>query len=283
MPNETNQAGIRVTQYQILAGGTRSPVTGTIVDEAVVSIFANGQEIATMMATPRDQEYLAVGYLFTEGLIDRPEDVLNVSLAPNRSCVDVLLAKKEIALPPRRVLTSGCGKGVTYSTYGDVTAPQPGGAPRLEPLSSELRISPTQLQSWMQAMQRASHLHQEAGGIHAAGLASFEGLIIVMEDIGRHNTLDKLAGYCLLNGIDPAHHVLLTTGRISSEMINKSLRMQLPVVASLTSPTWLSVERANVYNLTLVGYVRRRGIRVYTHPERIEFTGDGHESSSHQD
>jgi FdhD protein len=270
MSNETNQAGLHPVEYRLLAGGKWSSVTGSIVDEALISIFANGKEIATMMATPRDHEYLAVGYLFTEGLINQREDVLNVSMAPNRTCVDVLLTKKEISLPPRRVLTSGCGKGVTYSRYPDEAALDPGGVALPKPVNSDLRISAARLQSLMQAMQQASTLHRQAGGIHAAGLASLDGSVVVMEDIGRHNTLDKLAGYCLLNDIFPAHHVLLTTGRISSEMINKALRMRVPVVASLTSPTSLSIERAEAFNLTLAGYVRGHRMRVYTHPERIE-------------
>jgi FdhD protein len=283
MRHETNQSGVRTTRYRLLAGGEWSSVTGPIIEEALVSIFANGQEIATMMATPRHHECLAVGYLFTEGLISRREDVLNVSLAPNRSCVDVLLARKEIALPPRRILTSGCGRGITYSSYPDEDRSQPGGVARPGPVTSDLEVSPDCLQSLMRTMQKASPLHQEAGGIHAAGLGSRDGLVVVMEDIGRHNTLDKLAGYCLLNGIDPTDHVLLTTGRISSEMVNKALRMGLPVVASLTSPTSLAVERAEADNLTLVGYVRGHRLRVYTHPERIELAGEAHETTNDQD
>jgi FdhD protein len=283
MPNETNHSGVCAASYQEYADGKWSSATGSIVEETVVSIFANGQEIATMMATPRHQEYLAIGYLFTEGILDRREDILTVSLAPNRSCVDVLLAKKEITLPPRRILTSGCGKGVTYSSYPDRADSRLDGVVGLQPVISDLRISPAQLQSMMQAMQEASNLHRQAGGIHAAALASLGGVVAVMEDIGRHNTLDKLAGYCLLNGLDPAGHVLLTTGRISSDMVGKALRMRVPVVASLTSPTMLSIERGEAYNLTIVGYVRGRRLRAYTHPERVEFTGEGHETSSHQD
>jgi FdhD protein len=283
MSNETDEAGIRPIHYQIVAAGEWSSGTGNIVEEAPVSIFANGQEIATMMATPRHQEYLAVGYLFTEGLIDRPEDVLGASLAPNRSCVDVLLTKDEISMPPQRILTSGCGKGVTYSWHPDETAgpTDRGAGPR--PVDSALTVSPARLRSLMQAMQQASHLHQRAGGIHAAGLASCDELVAVMEDIGRHNTLDKLAGYCLLNGIDPADLLLLTTGRTSSEMVKKAIRMQLPIIASLSSPTSLAVERAREYKLTLVGYVRGHRMRVYTHPERLQASGDGHETPNHQD
>jgi FdhD protein len=275
--NEIDPPGAHVTRYQVLAGSEWSSVTGAVIQETLVSIFANGQEIATMMATPQHQEYLAVGYLFTEGLIHSQADILHVSLAPNRSCVDVLLKKQEIALPPRRVLTSGCGKGVTYMSYSDATTSGTSEIAQVTPATSDLQITPEQIQCLVQAMQQASHLHRRAGGVHAAALASPSGLVTVMEDIGRHNTLDKLAGYCLLNDIESADHILLTTGRISSEMVHKALRMQLPVIASLTSPTSLSVDRAEAWNLTLIGYVRPHRMHVYTHPERLVRTGDHNE------
>ena len=274
MHNETKPAGTSTARYRLLIDGKWSSVTGVVVQEALVSVFANGQEIASMMATPQHQECLAVGYLFTEGLIDTRAEIVHASLAPNRTCVDVLLAKKQITLPPRRVLTSGCGKGVTYASYPAESPPGTGDTPVIRPVTSDLRITPDQLQSLVKAMQQASHAYRHAGGVHAAALASPAELVVIMEDIGRHNTFDKLAGYCLLNDLEPAGHILLTTGRISSEMVHKALRMRLPIIASLTSPTSLSVERAEDWNLTLVGYVKPNRMRVYTHPERIVGTGD---------
>jgi FdhD protein len=277
MHNETQNAGLQLTQYRVLAGDQWSSVAGSIVEEAVVSVFANGKEVATMMATPHQQEYLAIGYLYTEGFISSREDILDVSVAPNRSCVDVLLRNQEIIVPPRPVFTSGCGKGVTFAQFPGAAVPAADTTMRPTQVTSQLKVSPDRLHSLMQSMQQSSPLHRQAGGIHAAALASEDGLVVVMEDIGRHNTLDKLAGYCLMNGFDPAGHILLTTGRISSEMVNKAIVMRLPVIASLTSPTTLSVERAEAYNLTLVGYVRGRRMSVYSHPERLEGRGVRHE------
>jgi FdhD protein len=281
--DKTNPAGICDVQYQVITGGQWLSIAGAIVEESIVSIFANGKEIANMMATPQHQEYLAVGYLYTEGLINNRQEILAVNLAPNGTCVDVLLSHSEIALPPRRVLTSGCGSGVTFASHQQDVSPSEGDVAQPNRLTSEATALPSDIRRFVRDLQQASQLHRRAGGIHAAGLATQSGLAVVMEDIGRHNTLDKVAGYCLMNGIDPTGHTLLTTGRISSDMVNKALRMQLPIIASLTSPTSLAVERAHTYNLTLVGYVRGRRMRVYTHPERIQPRGETDEHSEDQD
>lgn len=212
-----------------------------------------------MMASPKQHRELAAGYLFNEGFINRPDEILSVELAPNQSCVDVWLRGKTIVLPTSPIHTSGCGKGTTFA---DV---QP-----LPPLDYELSISHRQLVDLMHQLQEKAHLYHQARGIHAAGLASPTQLIMVAEDIGRHNTLDKLAGRCLLEGIDPSGQILLTTGRISSEMISKARRMGLPLVASRSSPTSLSVRRAERWHITVVGYLRPERMQVYCHPERLQ-------------
>jgi len=230
-----------------------------MIEESFISIFVNGRELVTMMATPQQQEHLAVGYLFTEGLIAHRDDVLDVSLAPNQTCVDVWLKKNDLTLPQRRILTSGCGKGTTFDNN----------TVQLPPLNSNLRLTHQQLAHLMRELQENAHLYRQARGVHAAGLANSSGLVMLAEDVGRHNTLDKLAGRCLLEGIDSDDHILLTTGRISSEMLNKARRMRVPLVASLTSPTSLSIRRAEKWNVTIVGYLRPERMRVYTHPDKV--------------
>ncbi len=244
--------------YDVFRRGLWTTTTGHVIEEAYVSIFVNGQELVTIMATPRQQEYLAVGYLLTEGIITHRNDLLDVSLAPNQTCVDVWL-RKELALPQRRILTSGCGKGTTFDTL----------SPHLPPLVSNLRMTHGQLVDRLGELQEQAQLYRRARGVHAAGLATQSALTMWTEDAGRHNTLDKLAGRCLLEEIDPSGHVLLTSGRISSDMISKVRRMNIPLVASRTSPTSLSVLWAERWNITVVGYLRPDRMHVYTHPERL--------------
>jgi FdhD protein len=244
--------------YQVYRRGRWSTASGSVIQESTVCIFVNGRELVTMMATMQEQEELAAGFLFTEGIVTRREDILGISLAPNRTCVDVWLTKSELDLPQRRILTSGCGKGMTFDQSSDLT-----------PLNSDLILSHGELALLMRELQSRAILYHQARGVHAAGLASRSGLVMLTEDVGRHNTLDKLAGRCLLEGVNPKDHILLTTGRVSSEMMNKARRMEIPLVASRTSPTSLSIRRAEEWKITLVGYLRPQQMRVYAYPERL--------------
>ena len=121
----------------------------------------------------------------------------------------------------------------------------------------------------MKELSDAAALYNRAGGIHTAALAEGEELLFTTEDIGRHNTLDKITGICLRQGQPTRDRILLTSGRVSSEMINKVARMGIPIVISRTSPTSLSVQLAQAWGITLIGYTRRRSFRVYATAERI--------------
>jgi FdhD protein len=115
----------------------------------------------------------------------------------------------------------------------------------------------------------SQQLYRTSGGVHTSALCDGQRIQIVAEDIGRHNTLDKIAGRCLLEGISLPRRILLTTGRISSEMLQKSARLKASIVISRTSPSSLSIELAQKWGITLIGYARRNRFNIYTHPERI--------------
>jgi FdhD protein len=234
-------------------------VEGEVIEEAFVSIFVNGQELATIMSTPRDQDKLALGFLRNENIISGLDDVRAVHVCPSGGCVDVWLRNAQFQPPQKRILTSGCGGGVTFSDLAETQEPLPAGP----------NLPPAALFELMVEMQQRGTLYARSRGVHTAGLADGLRLAAVAEDVGRHNTVDKLRGDFLLRGLDPAGHILLTTGRISSEMISKAARMGCPIVASRTSPTSMSVRLAREWNVTLCGYVRRGRMNVYAHPERL--------------
>ncbi len=121
----------------------------------------------------------------------------------------------------------------------------------------------------MKKLHLGAHLYQRARGIHTAAFADSGDLMLQVEDIGRHNCLDRLAGAALRSKIDTRDRILLSSGRISSEMINKARRLQTPIVCSRTSPTSLSVALAEAWGITLVAYLRQDRMRIYTHPERL--------------
>ena len=239
-------------------------VDGEVIAEAIISIYVNGVELATIMATPQEQDLLALGFMKNEGLIESLSEVELVHVSKAGCCVDLWLNRPFIK-PERVIITSGCGGGVTFDD------PSTG----VEPLISDLRIEPSLLHQMFRKLQPPNSLYARSRGVHAAGLLDpeKEELLAIVEDVGRHNTIDKLTGCCLVHGIDPRGKVLLVTGRTSSEMLRKAARMGCPITASRTSPTSLSVEMARAWNITLVGYVRSGRLRVYSHPERLRSDG----------
>ncbi|MDX1664663.1 MAG: formate dehydrogenase accessory sulfurtransferase FdhD [Candidatus Promineifilaceae bacterium] len=245
--------------YLSLGGGSPQWVEGHVVVESQTCISVNGEELATFMCSPHDLEQMALGFLFNEGLIKRMDDVRALHLSQSRTCVDVWLHNLEVELPVRAIITAGCGGGVTFD---DLSA-------RHEPLRSDLTVTPEQVAALMREVHLGAELYQRARGIHTAALADDERLLIQVEDIGRHNCLDRLAGAALQAGLPTADRILLSSGRISSEMLTKARRLQAPVVCSRTSPTSLSVALAEAWGITVVGYLRQNRMRVYTHPERL--------------
>jgi len=262
--------GIVKLAYHEYRGDWRA-VDEDVIEEGFVSIFVNGEELATVMCSPREQDRLALGFLCNEGIIDAIDDVRALHICPSGACVDVWLRRHDFVRPQRLILTSGCGGGVTFDDLSKT----------IEPLDSPLTLAPGRLFELMGAMQQSGSLYARARGVHTSALADGERLRVVAEDVGRHNTIDKLRGACLLEGIDPRGMILLCTGRISSEMINKAARMGCPMVASRTSPTSLSVRLAREWNITLAGYVRRDSMNVYAHPRRLNGDARATEDQGH--
>ena len=246
--------------YEVNKDGDKVQKDGEVIEEALISIYVNGIELATIMATPQEQDLLALGFLKNEGLIEKLDEVEVLYVSQVGCCVDVWL-NRSFEKPERTFITSGCGGGVTFID------PEMG----IEPLVSAIRVGPEQLQQAFRKLQPPNSLYARARGVHAAGLFDpiSNELHAFVEDIGRHNTIDKLTGCCLKHGIETSERVLLVTGRISSEMMRKAAIMGCPIIASRSSPTSLSVQMAQAWGITRVGYVRQRSMRVYSHEGRI--------------
>lgn len=266
MPEQTDEqvtgAGALPVRYISLNGQEPLAIDGQVVEEALACISVNGDEIATFMCTPRDLDKMALGFLYNEGVIDSLADVRDFRVSKNNTCVDVWLHQMDYEKPRRLIITAGCGGGVTFDDLSET----------YEPLESELAATPEQLAALMRDLHLGATLYQTARGIHTAVLAEGDQVLLQVEDIGRHNCLDKLAGTALLDGLRTKDRILLSSGRISSEMINKARRLETPIVCSRTSPTSLSVALAEQWNMTIVAYVRQDRMRVYSHPERLGLT-----------
>jgi FdhD protein len=254
-----NLQGVVSTVYHQLKGDRWSEINSAIPEEAPLSIYVNGVELATVMCTPEQQKALALGFLANEDLIAGMDEVRVAHTCAGGTCVDVWLSHA-IQQPPRSIITSGCGGGLTFEIL----------AQHIEPLNSSRQVRAEQIQTLMRQLQAAGRLYREVRGIHTAALSDGANLVLLAEDVGRHNTVDKLRGLALMQDLDTRDHILISSGRISSEMLNKAAKMALPVIVSRSSPTSLSVTLAKAWGITLIGYARQGRMNVYAGRERLQ-------------
>src|SRR5215468_8546822 len=238
--------------YVTVRGDRVSEVAGDVVREQPLTIHVNGEKFLTLLCSPMMLDALVVGYLWMEKVIGGVDEIARVEVSAVDGRADVTLTHA-VTLPTERILTSGCGGGITFRIDH-----------RLFPrLGSPLRVRPTDLAAGMKQLFDAATHYKRSRGIHGAALSGGSRLLVVAEDVGRHNAVDKVKGQALLDGIPTTDRILLSTGRISSEMLLKAARMGVPVVASRTSPTEMAVALAEQLNVTVCGYVRPDGLNLY--------------------
>jgi FdhD protein len=239
-------------------GGGLSELDRTPPPERAITIVVDGEELASVACSPTRVIALALGFLRLEDVIATVEDVDLMEVCDEETVVKVRLAKTARKVPHqrRRILTSGCGRGVVFSL--DVV-----------PVEGGIRVRPEQVMEWMETLLEGATGYREHGGTHAAGLFGTDGLELLVEDIGRHNTVDRIAGEALLADLPTAGKAILTSGRISSDMLVKSSRLGAGLVASRTSPTELGVSLAQEAGIALCGYVRRDQLRIFHDPGRL--------------
>jgi FdhD protein len=232
----------------------------TIV-EAPVSLTVNGEVWLTFMCTPVNLEAMSVGFLYNEGIIESMDEVADVRVCEHGDNVDIWL-NRSVEQPQSWRRTSGCTGGVTaVDALARVDVSFNGDQPKFPPEA---------IGRLVEMLFASQELYRETGGVHTSALSDGEKVIFVAEDIGRHNTLDKIAGFCMINNIWPETRILITTGRISSEMLQKAARLSAPILISRTSPSSLSIEMAQRYGITLIGYARTHRFNVYSNPQRVE-------------
>ena len=231
--------------------------------ETPITVYLGQVEVATIQATATHIDDMAAGFLFAEGLLRDRRLLEHIDIDAKRGVVYVSSTEQvpDDAIHKTRYVTSGCGKGITFSSLAHARG--------IEPVTGAQRIDVSKLHDWMRQLTARSPEYRERGGCHSCGLVVGGELVLVREDIGRHNAVDKLLGHAWLEGIDTANSVLLASGRTSYEMVVKAARSRIPLVASRTAATDLAAEIADELNMTLVGYVRGGKAIAYTHPERI--------------
>ncbi len=233
-------------------------------DEYPVTLFLNGYEVAVFQLTKQDLEDWTYGYLFSEGFIQSPEDIKSIFINEEMGSINVLL-KFELDtdqwFSKKKHYTAGCGRGVTFFSMTDVK--------NFAQVRSNKRYALSYLLKKRSEFAQNTPLYLETGGMHGACIINENGEIIVREDIGRHNAVDKIIGYALRKGLQPDRLVLLTTGRVSYEMLSKAAKFGFSVIGSRTAATRQAVQLANFLNIEVVGYLRGKMSIIYTSKGRV--------------
>jgi FdhD protein len=253
--------GFRAIVPVVVRSGDRHE--GRMPSERPITVYMNDVEVATMQASPDDLEELAAGFLVSEGLLEDREALRSIGADHKRGLVYV---ETDEAVPDeltfrRRYLTSGCGKGVTFSSVGH--------AKSLTPVPPGFAVSASDVREWMRQMNEQAGKYRDSGGMQACALAGGGKVRIVREDVGRHNAVDKVLGRAWLDRLPTDDAVLLSTGRVSYEMAVKAAKANVPVVVSKSAVTDLAAEIAGGLGITVIGYARGGSMVVYTHPERV--------------
>ena len=243
--------------------GESKPVEDPVTRETPLTVYLNDQELVTLLSTMEYWDELAVGFLYSEGFLKSREDITEIKSDPELGSVQVK-SKRTAAVAKetflKRYITTGCGKGSTFYHLSDAVC---------QPVSDGFRVKAEQIFNLMNQAQRMSELFKETGGVHSSALCTSEKILFFREDIGRHNTVDKLAGRCLLDNIPLDDKILITTGRISSEILIKTAKMGIPVIASRSAPTDLAVKHAQDLGITIAAFVRNQRMNVYSYPDRV--------------
>jgi len=236
-----------------------------IIREIPLTIFLNGREIVTLLCTGTHLEALAVGFLKSEGLIDKPKNIQDIFLDEEKGLVSIKLDKEpamEESLFFKRTITSGCGKGTIFYHAIDSLL--------TKKIESSLIITADQIFLLMSQLNQQSTLYKQTRGVHNAALATLPGGILLFRaDIGRHNAVDMICGKCFLDDIPLEDTILLTTGRITSEIFLKAAKMRIPFLISRNVATHHALILAQDIGMTVIGDVRGKKFVVYTHPERV--------------
>jgi FdhD protein len=261
MPNPSDP---RLTQRVDGVDQTGSPTAVSVPVERSLTLYLNSQEIVTMMTICDYPEYLAIGYLLNQNML-KPDDVITAVDHDDDLEVVVVRTKRGTNYEEKlkkRTLTSGCAQG---TAFGD-----------LMEIIEGIQLPPAKLRtSWLfelvGAIKTIPSIYREAGSIHGCVLCERGKPVCYMEDVGRHNAIDKIAGWMYLGGLGAADKMLYTTGRLTSEMVIKTVRMGIPILISRSGSTSWGVELARKAALTMISRARGRRFVALSGPERIVF------------
>lgn len=237
-----------------------------VVVEYPFTIFIDDEEIITLLCTPKSLKELILGFLYSEGFIDGMEVIDRIHIDEEMGRAYVYLNKRNTfneKFQGKRTITSGCGKGTVFYNVIDSF--------KSKKISTPLELNVDKVKEFMKDFNRRSELFLSTGGVHSCGLYDNNGMIMFEEDIGRHNALDKILGRALIEDIKLKDKMILTSGRISSEILIKVAKREISTVISRSAPTSLAIEIAKELNITLIGFVRGQKMNIYNNIPSLNF------------
>ncbi|MCX2827259.1 formate dehydrogenase accessory sulfurtransferase FdhD [Bacillus pseudomycoides] len=246
--------------------GEFKQIEDSIVTEFPVTVKINGQEFVTMVSTPEYIEDMVIGFLASEGIIRKYEDIDEIWVQEKEGYVHVKTTKINPYyrdIQNKRYITSCCG----MSRQGFVFANDALTAKKMNDI--RVKITTQDCFRLMNDMQQSAATFQHTGGVHNAALCDVNGIILSRMDIGRHNALDKIYGYCLKNNISIGDKIIVFSGRISSEILLKVAKIGCEIILSKSAPTEFALQLAEELGITTIGFIRNQSLNVYTHPERV--------------
>ena len=235
-----------------------------VVEEQPLTLFLNSQEIVTMMTINDYPEFLAVGYLLNQNMISRDDDITSIEYEDEINVVVVRTKKKsnfEKKLS-KKTITSGCAQGTVFGDIMEIF--------EKKKFKDDQKLKIEWIYELSKSITLTPSIYLKAGAIHGCVLCEKNTPLIYMEDVGRHNAIDKIAGYMFLNKINSNNKIFYTTGRLTSEMVIKSVIMEIPIVISRSGFTVWGVELARKANLTLIGRAKGKKFTLLSGEKRIE-------------
>jgi FdhD protein len=260
---------IRRVECQAWRAGRLAGSERTIPEETAVAFTYNGSSYAVMMATPRDLDDFALGFSLTEGIVKSPNEIESVEILEEAIGVELrmrLIEPHATAFRERRRYLAGptgCGLCGIESLSEAMRAPAA--------ISDDGCVAPNDIMAALEALYGRQAINQSTRAVHGAAFYRHgEGLLVVREDVGRHNALDKLAGAMARNGVTGGGGLGLLTSRLSVELVQKAAAIGIPILVAVSAPTALAVRTAHACGITLVAVARSDGFEIFTHPKRIK-------------
>ena len=242
-----------------------------VAEEKPLHIFFNNIYYITILCSPTFLEELAVGHAFSEGIIQNYNEIHKISIEEKSICrvqlrSDIEVKKKiELARPFSRLITSSCTQSAEYWPF-----PKLIDRINLPKVTSKLTVKAETISHSVKSLNFISATFRNTGGVHVAGICKENGkFVATADDVGRHNAVDKVIGMTVLKRVDLTQCFLILSGRLTSDIVLKAVRLGLPIVASKSAPLSSGIEVAEFCKLTLVGFVRSRYLNIYTRSERI--------------